>query len=93
MIFSCLNDQLFRGSSDSPESSHSSNIKGLLMDEDVVRLLKSSTQPLTVKEIVAHFKSNILQNTNNKDQIRDIMRRVLNHDKSTGKVTLKKDYL
>jgi predicted Zn-ribbon and HTH transcriptional regulator len=63
------------------------------MDEDVVRLLKSSTQPLTVKEIVAHFKSNILQNTNNKDQIRDIMRRVLNHDKSTGKVTLKKDYL
>lgn len=59
----------------------------------MIKLLKSSTQAFTVKEIVAHFKSNLLQNTKNKDMIRDIMRRVLNHDKATGKVTLKKEYL
>ena len=68
-------------------------ILGLLVDEDVLKLLKGSSVAFTVKEIVGHFKSNILQNTKNKDQIRDIMRRVLNHDKSTGKVSLKKEYL
>lgn len=63
------------------------------MDEDVIKLLKSSNQTFTVKEIVAHFKSNLLQKSRNKDQIREIMRRVLNHDKATGKVSLKKEYM
>lgn len=83
--------------SPSPTSEEGKNLivnpKGLLSDEDVIKLLKSSSQNFTVKEIVAHFKSNLLQNSKNKDQIREIMRRILNHDKTTGKVSLKKEYL
>ena len=65
----------------------------LLKDEEVIKLLKSRAQPFTVKEIIAHFKAKLVQNPKNKDVIRGIMKRVLEHDKATGHVSLKKEFI
>lgn len=62
------------------------------MDDDVIRILKSRSGPITVKEIVAQLKSFLVSDSRNKDRIRGIIKKVLNHDKASGCVTLKKEY-
>jgi hypothetical protein len=65
---------------------------GILTENDVIRVLKSRSGPTTVKEIVAQLKSFLVSDQRNKDKIRGIIKKVLNHDKASGSVTLKKEY-
>ncbi|KAH9252750.1 hypothetical protein BASA81_009259 [Batrachochytrium salamandrivorans] len=65
----------------------------LLTDEDIIRVIKAKNGAvITVKEIVAQVRHFLQSNPANKDLLRQIMRRVIVHDKETGVVTLKDQY-
>ncbi|KAJ3288109.1 hypothetical protein HK104_008329 [Borealophlyctis nickersoniae] len=61
----------------------------LLKDEDVIEFLKSRGGSLKVKDIITNFRTFLTRNPANKNRIREIMKRVGNHDKETGVIVLK----
>ncbi|KAK5668476.1 transcription factor IIF subunit tfg1 [Batrachochytrium dendrobatidis] len=76
-----------------PRSGDSENTGAVLTEEHIIRVIQAKKgAPITVKDIVAHVRNFLQSNPTNKDLLRQIMRRVVVHDKETGIVTLKDEF-
>ena len=65
----------------------------LLNDRDIIRFMNETPGQVTVKQVVGSMKAFLAKNASNKDRLRKIMKKVLNHDKESGIVTLKDEYV
>ena len=66
--------------------------QGLITENDLIQFMKNTTCPVTVKQVVTGIKPLLAKDTRNPDRLRVIVKKILNHEKGTGIVTLKSEY-